>query len=119
MKFSQREIILILVAIQTTGKSNPMSGGATARIFPIAEMGTVAEIFKKLEELTDDKGQIKEGNFDLGFETSGKKLVLDCINDREWQAGDAQFVLSVTEKLERPIEKTDEKPKEKKVPTEK
>jgi len=71
------------------------------RKYQTIELPDVYGILKKIKEITKDGNFIPEGEFELEFNTSEKKFILDKIDDREWMAADAEVILNLKEKLEK------------------
>lgn len=92
MKFKLEEIAVIISAMNT-------KTDGTARTFQAIQLPDVADAMKKLKVLVDKEGKIPEGDHELEFGTDEKKLIMECMDDKEWSSGDAEHYLSVKEKL--------------------
>jgi len=92
MKITTQEIGVIIAALNT--KSD-----GSARTFQAIQLPDVASMMTKLKVLFDKDGKLADGEHEIKLSTDEKKLAMDCIDDREWVSGDAEFVLSVKEKL--------------------
>ncbi|HCX20586.1 MAG TPA: hypothetical protein DHN29_01655 [Cytophagales bacterium] len=94
--FTQREVALIGNSINI---SKIKDGQPQARVFPTAKLHTASEIYQEFDGIVHEDGSIPEGEHALTLGTKAKKLIIDCIEDREWMAIDATRVLSLKDKL--------------------
>lgn len=90
--FSVVEIAVILSAVN-------LKDDNSARTFEAIKLPDVASLMKKLKALADEDGNIQPGDYALNLTTDEKVLVKDCLGGRTWPSGDAEAVLSLTEKL--------------------
>ncbi len=105
MKYTLKEIQIILFAMDTSDKKNH-EGKFFPRTFPIAQAFDISQISKQISVHSNEEGIIAGEEFEMDFSTSEKKLILDCIS-REWTRLDLPIYLTLHEKLEGKVKETE------------
>lgn len=89
MFFTKEELLIAWGALVQEGDKQ--------RTFSISDLKCASNAAVKLKECTKDDAFTEDAEAE--FSTDEKKLLLDCLRDREWNAAQGEFVLSLEEKL--------------------
>jgi len=92
MKFTMGEVGVLIAALN-------LKSDGTARMFQAIQLPDIASIVGKLKKLVNKDGLIPPGDHEIELGTDEKKLIKDCLEERDWSSGDAEAVITVTEKL--------------------
>ena len=96
MKYTTKEIAILVAALN---QKNSGDGNPQARTYALVELADATSAMARMKALSDDNGEIPDGEYELEFNTTEKTLILKCLDENQWMVGDGEFVLSVKEKL--------------------
>lgn len=95
MTLTMQEVSILFNAVN-------FAEGQKARFFPAAQLPDINGVMGKIRALLPkDSESLPPGDYSLDLERSEKTLILNCLNDRGWPAGDAGTVIVLKEKLEK------------------
>lgn len=91
MTLSREELAIVFASLNTVKDGS-------ARKFAFVDLGLMSGLSKKLRVHVKD-GKLIEESYELDLTTEEKVKIMECAKEHEWAHADAEFVLSLEEKL--------------------